>query len=102
MTEYGFTLRYVPPAGPTEDSQMIFEVTEFKNGTAVSFREILEVDVDVDPTITAEAPSPRWMNHILEVAAQMVEGEAPEDIEVSNDPAVVKAALASDLPSEAF
>jgi hypothetical protein len=95
MVEYGFTLRYVPPAGVTADGQMIFEVTEFKNGTAVSFRELLEVDVDVDPKATETAPGPEWMRHLLETAIDMITSEPPDDAEVSDDPAVVKAALAS-------
>lgn len=102
MVEYGFTLRYVPPAGILEDAQMIFEVTEFHNGTAVSFREILEVDVDVDPEALKDAPGPNWMQHLLQAAADMITYEPPDDDEVTDDPAVVKDALASGIPPEAL
>jgi hypothetical protein len=98
MSEYGFTLRYVPPINILGDAQMIFELTEFHNGTAVSFREILEVDVDVDPTALAYAPGPEWMKHLLLAAADMIDSEPPDDDEVTDDPAVVKDALASRIP----
>jgi hypothetical protein len=102
MREYGFTFRYNPPLNTLEDAQMTFEITEYENGKAVSYREILEVEVDVDEAALKTAPGPEWMSHLLSAAADMLVAEPALDTEVTDDPAVVKAALASRIPPEAL